>query len=90
MEEITKDNMPLHYDTKGKEIEKLQKEEIVAVPTQFETDKVREPLSLPSLHRAANPCRLPIPLKCHPKEANNDKKSHEGPWKFCGDYFYRE
>ena len=45
------------------------------MPTQPKTDKVSEPRSLPSLHKAANPYRLPIPLKCHPKEVDNDIKS---------------
>ena len=50
-----------------------EKEEII-VPALLETDKEMEPLSLPSLHKAANPYRPPIPLNCHPKEADNDKK----------------
>ena len=54
MEEILEDNMPLYLDTKGEEIEKPKKEEIVAVPTQSKIDKVREPLSLSSLHKAVN------------------------------------
>ena len=57
MEEIREDNMPLHSVTKGEEIEEPKQEEIVATPTQSEIDKVREPLSLPSLHKAANPYR---------------------------------
>ena len=74
MEEIPEDNMPLHSDTTSEEIEEPKKEEIVAEPTQSETDKLRERLPLPSLHKVANSYRLPIPLKCHPKEADNDKK----------------
>ena len=38
------------------------------------TNKVREPLSLSSLHKAANPYRLPILSLCRPKEVDNDKK----------------
>ena len=32
VEEIPEDNMPLHYDTMGEEIEEPKKEEIVAAP----------------------------------------------------------
>ena len=74
VEEILEDNMQLHSNTKGEEIEEPKKEEIVATPTQSETDKVKELLSLLSLQKAANPYRSQIPLKCRPKEANNDKK----------------
>ena len=74
VKEILEDNMPLHSDTKGEEIEEPKKEEIVATPTQSETDKVRELLSLPRLYKAANLYRPPIPLKCCPKEADNDEK----------------
>ena len=33
VEEIPEDNMPLHSDTKGEEIEERKKEEIVSTPT---------------------------------------------------------
>ena len=74
VDEILKDNMSLHSDTMGEEIEQPKKEEIIVAPTQSKTDKVSEPMSLPSLHKATNLYRPPIPLKCHPKEADNDKK----------------
>ena len=72
MEEIPADDMPLHSETKGEDMEEPQ-EDILA-PTQPEIDKVREPMSLPSLHKAANPYRPLIPLKCHPKKADNKDK----------------
>ena len=66
-------NMPLISETKGEDI-KEPKEEIIAVPEPSEIDKEMELLPLPSLHKAANPYRPPIPLKCRPKEVDNDKK----------------
>ena len=74
VEEDPTNNMPLFSEVKGKDIKELKKVETVVAPTPSETDKEREPLPLPSLHKVANPYRLPIPLKCHPKEADNDTK----------------
>ena len=72
MEEILAYDMPFYFETKGEDMKEPQ-EDFLA-PTQPETNKVRESLSLPSLRKAANPYRLPIPLKCRPKKADNDKK----------------
>ena len=66
--------MALHYETKVKDIEELKKEEIVKAFTTSETDQERDPLYFPSLHKADNPYKSPIPLKCRPKEVGNDKK----------------
>ena len=65
--------MPIHSETKGEDID-VQKEEIVAAPEPSEIDQEKEPLTLPSLHKAINLYRPPIPLTCHPKEVDNDKK----------------
>ena len=72
VEEIPVDDMPLHSKTKGEDMEEPQED--ILEPIQPKTDKVRKPLSLPSLDKEANPCKLPIPLKCHPKKVGNDKK----------------
>ena len=45
VEEDPANNMPLHFDTKGKYIE-VQKEKIVAAPEPSEIDQEREPLPL--------------------------------------------
>ena len=74
VEEIPADNMPLHYKTKGEDIEEPIKEEIIKAPAPFEIDQERGPLPFSILHKAANPYRLPIPLKCYPKKVDNDKK----------------
>ena len=71
MEESLIDNMPLRSEIKGDDIE--EKEEILA-SAPFDTDQEREPFSLPSLYKATNPYRPPIPLTCHPQKADNDKK----------------
>ena len=71
VEEIPTDNMPLQTEIKGEDME--EKKDII-VPTPSESNKEREPLPLPSLHKAANPYKPPIPLTCHPKAADNDKK----------------
>ena len=71
MEENPTDNMPLHTETKGEDIE--ENKEDISVPTPFETDQERKPLPLPSLHKTASLYRLPIPLTCHPQEVNGDK-----------------
>ena len=63
-EENPNDNMSLHIETKGRDREE-QKEDI-SVPTPFETNQERESLFLPSLHKATNPYRPPIPLTCCP------------------------
>ena len=73
VEEIPEDDMPLHDETKGEDME-MQKEENVAALESSEIDQRRDPLSFPSLHKANNPYRPPIPLECHPKKADNDKK----------------
>ena len=73
VEENPIDNISLLSETKGEDI-KEPKEEIDAMPTQSETNKVREPLSLLSLHKATNPYRPPIPLKCCPTKADNKDK----------------
>ena len=59
--------MLLYYEIKGEDIEE-PKEEIVETPTSSETNKVREPLSLSSLHKVVNPYGPPIPPVCRPKE----------------------
>ena len=63
--------MPLHTETKGEGIE--EKKEDISVPAPSETDQERESLSLPSLYKAANPYRPPIPYTCRPQEDNSDK-----------------
>ena len=80
VEEIPADNMPLHSEIKGEDIEE-PKDDISAL-LQFETDQEREPLPLPSLHKAINPYRSPIPPVCCPRKDNNDKKSLKlkEPW----------
>ena len=72
VDEIPADNMSLHSKIKGKDIDEPKDE--ISSPSQFETDHEREPLPLPSLHKVANPYRLPIPPMCCPRESNNDKK----------------
>ena len=73
MEKDPTDNMTLLSETKGKDI-KEPKEKIVAVPEPSETNKEREPLPLPSLHKAANPYRPPIPLEYRPTKGDNNDK----------------
>ena len=72
--------MPLYSEIKGEDIDE-PKEEIVEAPTSSKTDKVRESLSLSSLHKAANPQRPPIPPVCRPKEDQKENplkmKDHE-------------
>ena len=70
VEEILEDKMPLHPETKDKDIEEL-KEEIDEAPKPTVTDKLRELLSLPSLNKVENPYKPLIPLKCCPKEDQN-------------------
>ena len=72
MGEIPADNMPLHFETKGVDREELKED--ISVPAPFEKDQEREQLPLPSLHKAANPYKLPIPSMCHPREDNGDKQ----------------
>ena len=62
------DNMPLYTEIKGKDIEE-QKEDISA-STPIKIDQEREPLPLPSLYKAANPYRPPIPPTCYPRKDN--------------------
>ena len=62
VEENPADNMPLYITTKGGDREE-QKEDILA-PIPSETEQEKELLSLPSLHKATNPYRPPIPLTC--------------------------
>ena len=72
VEEIPIDNMLLHSEIKGEDIEELKDE--ISTPSQFETDQEREPLPLPSLHKEVNPYRPPIPPTCCLREDNNDKR----------------
>ena len=72
VKEIPEVNMLLHSETKGEAMEEPQED--ILMPTKPEIDKLREPLSLPSLHKIANPYRPSIPLKCHPKKADNKDK----------------
>ena len=71
-EKIPADNIPFQTKIKGEDME--EKEEIVK-PTPSESNREREPLPLPSLHKAVNPYRPQIPLTCRPKEVHNDKKT---------------
>ena len=64
--------MSPHYETKGKDI-KVQKEEIVAAPEPSEIGQERELLPLPSLHKVANPYKLPIPPTCNPQKIIDEK-----------------
>ena len=59
VEEIPRNKMPLYSEIKGEDIEE-PKEEIVETSTSSEIDKVREPLSLSSLHKMENLYRPPI------------------------------
>ena len=82
VDEIPKSKMPLYYEINDKDI-KEPKEEIVETPTSFKTNKVREPLSLSSFHKAKNPYRSPIPPVYHPKE---DQKENPLKMKVLGSF----
>ena len=66
------DNMPLYFETKGEDV-KVQKEELFATPESSKTEQERELLPLPSLHKAANPYRPPIPPICHTQKIIDEK-----------------
>ena len=72
VEEIPADNMSLHSETKGEDIE-VQKEEIIVAPEPSEIDQEKEPLPLPSLHKVTNPYRSTIPPTCLPQQPIDDK-----------------
>ena len=64
-------NMPLHPETKGEDIE--EKKEDILAPAPSEIDQEREPMPLSNLHKATNSYRPPIPPSCCPQKANGEK-----------------
>ena len=64
-------NMPFYTEIKCEDMEE-QKQEI-STPTPSETDQEKESVPLHSLHKAANPYRLPIRPTCRPQKDNGGK-----------------
>ena len=71
VKEIPADNMSLHSEIKGEDIEEPKDE--ISTPESSKIDQEREQLPLPSLHKKVNPYRPPIPPTCHSKEDHKDK-----------------